>query len=103
MDRDAIAAQLRRVYAHVEQLPAEISAEIQPTLNEIARRRLGPSFRFEPDLDRTTDAAPARMSGLRPAAPAQPARATLSVIPGGAERPSDRYLDDSADDAPKAG
>ena len=95
MDRDVLAAQLRRVYAHVEQLPAEIAAEIQPTLNEVARRRLGPSFRFEPDLERRTDATPARMSGLRPVASA--AKPSLSVIPGGArpeERPSERYIDE---------
>jgi hypothetical protein len=150
MDRDAIASQLRRTYA-VACSGSDTSAAtaVVGELERLARTILGPSFRFEPDLDRKTDATPARMSGLRPVAlttgrlpppdddctcyecrraraekrppnPMQhyggvgrapgPSRISLSVIPGGAapsERPSARYIDDSADDsaddAPKAG
>jgi len=117
MDRDAIASRLRRAYAYAriarEQaqssgLPfVQFEAATDLMLEQVealARDLLGPSFSFEPDMSRTTDATPARMSGLRPVASA--AKPGLSVIPGGArpeERPSARYIDDSADDAPKAG
>lgn len=103
MDREAVSSRLRRTYARamrvVEAGPARDA--LVNDLHELAHEVLGPSFRFEPDMQRTTDATPARMSGLRPVAAPQPAR--LSVIPGGApERPSARYID-SADDAPEAG
>lgn len=75
-------------------------------LNETnARALMGPSFSFEPDMERMTDLTVARSTWLRPFTPA-PERPALSVIPGGAqpdERPSARYIDDSADDAPQAG
>lgn len=119
VDREALAANLRRIYAQLCALrdswhsePAETRDEglacISRALElneEAARVIMGPRFRFEPDLARTTDATPARMSALRPVAPA-PSKPALAVIPGGAqpdERPSARYIDDSADDAPQAG
>lgn len=124
MDREAVAATLRCVYAYARPLcraarnasapPDDAAAQrivqfhaknaemLIEHLETLAREVLGPSFRFEPDMQRTTDATPARMSGLRPVASAQPERPTLSVIPGGAqpdERPSARYIDDE----PEAG
>jgi len=116
MDRETYATNTRMAYAELtllreDYVKAGLSDSVDAVdrivmyLERAARLVLGPSFRFEPDLDRKTDVTPARMSGLRPAA-VQPDRPALSVIPGGArsdERPSAGYIDDSADDAPKAG
>lgn len=105
MDREAAAAGFRRLYALVQRCGAEDRAALLPTLGDVSQAVLGSSFRFEPDMQRVTDVTPARVSALRPA-PAQPERPALAVIPGGAgsdERPSARYIDDSADDAPQAG
>lgn len=105
MDRDAVEYQLRLVYAAARDGKDPVAAARTAfELDALGRLLLGRSFRFEPDMNRTTDATPARMSGLRPVASA--AKPSLSVIAGGAqphERPSERFIDDSADDAPKAG
>lgn len=106
MDRETAAAGFRRLYALVQRCGAEDREALLPTLGDVSQAVLGPSFSFEPDMERMTDLTVARATRLRPFAPAQPERPTLSVIPGGAspaERPSARYIDDSADDAPKAG
>lgn len=105
MDREAAAAGFRRLYALVQRCGAEDRAAILPALGDVAQATLGPSFRFEPDMQRVTDVTPARVSALRPVAAAS--KSTLSVIPGGAssdERPSSRFIeDDGADDAHRAG
>ncbi len=126
MDRDAVAASLRCVYAFAVPLcraarnaaavPSNDAAEtalaqsrarsaekLIEYLEILAHEVLGPSFRFEPDMARTTDVTPARQSALRPSARAEAQKPSLVVVRGGApERPSDRFID-SADDAPKAG
>ncbi len=98
MDREAVAAGFRRLYALAQRCDPNQRSAILLALGDCACAALGPSFRFEPDMARTTDATSARMSALRPV----PSAPRLSVIPGGgAERPSDRYIDD--DNTPKAG
>jgi hypothetical protein len=100
MDRFVVGVRLRRAYAHAQSSgDKRASAIVIGELEAIALEVLGPSFSLEPDMQRTTDATPARMSALRPV----PSAPRLSVIPGGGagERPSDRFIDD--DSTPKAG
>ncbi len=76
MDRDAVANRLRRAYAYARisrdqalcaGLPFEAAADaVLEHIEALAHDLFGPSFAFEPDMSRTTDATPARMSGLRP-------------------------------------
>lgn len=105
MDREAAAAGFRRLYALVQRCSAEDRAALLPTLGDVSQAVLGPSFRFEPDMQRVIDIAPRAHVCAAPDRAPRPERPALAVIPGGAssdERPSARYID-SADDAPKAG
>jgi hypothetical protein len=112
MDREAVAARFRRLYAYAR-AARETEREARTTsqaaemaleqIEALAVDVLGPSFEFEPDMQRRTDVTPARQSALRPFARAEAPKPSLVVVRGGAvERPSDRFID-SADDAPKAG